>query len=91
MSKIERLTVTMPIEMAATLRESVDGGEYASTSEIVREAVRDWTRKRDAEHLAHLELRALIRAGAESGPGVPAEEVYTDLKRLIAERRTALS
>ena len=32
--------------MAATVRGAVEGGEYASTSEVVREALRDWTLKR---------------------------------------------
>ena len=40
MSTIERMTITVPSEMAAILRQSVDGGEYASTSEVVREAIR---------------------------------------------------
>jgi len=46
MSTIERLTVTMPAEMAATLKSAVDAGEYASTSEVIREALRDWSFKR---------------------------------------------
>ncbi len=44
MSAIERMTITMPAEMAAALRQTVAGGEYASTSEIVREALREWAR-----------------------------------------------
>lgn len=39
---IERMTITMPAEMAATLRQTVAGGDYASTSEVVREALREW-------------------------------------------------
>ncbi|MBV6273727.1 type II toxin-antitoxin system ParD family antitoxin [Alcaligenaceae bacterium CGII-47] len=46
MTTIERLTVTMPTEMAATLKSAVEMGEYASTSEVVREALRDWSFKR---------------------------------------------
>lgn len=42
MASVERMTITMPIEMAETLRQTVSGGEYASTSEIVREALRGW-------------------------------------------------
>ena len=40
MSKLERITVTMPAEMAARLRAAVERGEYATTSEVVREALR---------------------------------------------------
>ncbi len=80
MPAIERMTVTMPAEMAETLRRTVAGGEYASTSEVVREALREWTRRRDAERQDLDALRAAIRAGLDSGPGLPAEEVFAELR-----------
>ena len=39
MSDIERMTVTMPAEMAAAVKSAVDAGDYASTSEVVRAAL----------------------------------------------------
>lgn len=89
MGAIERMTITMPAEMAATLRQTVAGGEYASTSEVVREALRDWTRRRDAEQRDLDALRAAIRAGIDSGPTIPAEDVYAELLALVTERRAA--
>lgn len=89
MSAIERLTITVPAEMAATLREAVAGGDYASTSEVVREALRDWTRHHDAERRELEALREAIRVGDESGASIPAEEVYAELRQMIAERRAA--
>ncbi|MDQ2861975.1 MAG: type II toxin-antitoxin system ParD family antitoxin [Pseudomonadota bacterium] len=63
MSTIERMTVTMPAEMAAVVKGAVDGGDYASTSEVVREALRDWKSKR-AIQLHELEaLKADIDKG----------------------------
>ena len=59
MGAIERMTISMPAEMAETLRQTVAGGEYASTSEVVREALRDWTRNRDAERRDLEALRAI--------------------------------
>ena len=59
MSKIERMTVVFPEPMAEQIRAAVDAGEYASTSEVVRDAVRLWNgrrelraheRSREAEH-----------------------------------------
>ncbi|MBN9509067.1 MAG: ribbon-helix-helix protein, CopG family [Alphaproteobacteria bacterium] len=38
MATIERLTIRLPSEMAAVVRGAVDGSDYASTSEVVREA-----------------------------------------------------
>jgi antitoxin ParD1/3/4 len=46
MSEIERMTITLPSDMAAVVKGAVDGGDYASNSEVVREALRDWKMKR---------------------------------------------
>jgi antitoxin ParD1/3/4 len=46
MADIERLTITLPYDMAAAVKRAVAGGDYASTSEVVREALRDWKTKR---------------------------------------------
>ncbi len=86
MSAIERMTITMPAEMAATLRQTVAGGEYASTSEVVREALREWTRARDIERRDLESLREAIQAGLNSGPGIPAEEVFAELRASYASK-----
>ncbi|MCP3055457.1 ribbon-helix-helix domain-containing protein [Aurantimonas marianensis] len=87
MSSVERLTITMPAETAAMLRRTVEGGEYASTSEIVREALRDWSRRREEESRDLQTLREAIRIGDESGPSIPAGEFFAELRQMIAERR----
>lgn len=87
MSNIERMTVTMPAEMAATLRQTVAGGEYASTSEVVREALRLWVRSRDEEQRDLQALRQAIREGDDSGAGIPAAELFAELRQIIADRR----
>lgn len=86
MGAIERITVTLPAEMAATLRSTVEGGEYATTSEIVREALRDWAKARRADQRGLEELRALIQEGIDSGPGRPAEEVFAELEARYADK-----
>ena len=87
MPAIERVSVTLPSEMVATLRQTVEGGQYASTSEIVREALREWTRRRDDELRDLQALREAVRIGDESGPSLPAEEVFAELRQMIARRR----
>lgn len=89
MSAIERLTISVPADMAATVRQAVDAGGYASTSEVVREALRDWTRHHDTERRELEALREAIRVGLDSGPSIPAEEVYAELHAMIAKRRAA--
>jgi antitoxin ParD1/3/4 len=87
MSKFERITVTVPADMAAVLRDSVDDGEYATTSEIVREALREWSRQREREQSERHLLRQLVAEGDASGPGVAASEVFAELRQLLADRR----
>ena len=86
MPSVERMTITMPSDMADTLRQTVAGGEYVSTSEVVREALRDWTRNRDAERRELETLRDAIKAGLDSGPGIPADEVFVELRARYADR-----
>lgn len=81
---IERMTITMPAEMAATLRQTVAGGKYASTSEVVREALREWARAREIERGDPEALREVIQAGLNSGPGILAEEVFAELRARYA-------
>ena len=40
MAELERLTITMPSDLAAVVKTAVTEGDYASTSEVVREALR---------------------------------------------------
>ena len=89
MAAVERLSITLPAEMAATLRRTVDGGQYASTSEIIREALREWARKRDDDRRDLDALREAVRLGDDSGPGIPADEVFAELRQMIAKRRAS--
>jgi antitoxin ParD1/3/4 len=63
MGTIERITITLTAEMAQTLRAAVKGGDYATSSEIVREALRDWSHKRTLQQHELEQLRAEINKG----------------------------
>lgn len=39
---MERLTITLTSDLAARVKEAVDGGQYGSVSEVMRQALRDW-------------------------------------------------
>ena len=58
MAEIERLTITLPSDMAAIVKGAVAGGGYASSSEVVREALRDWKMK----HALQLQELASLKA-----------------------------
>lgn len=63
MPDIERLTITMPSDLAAVVKAAVAGGEYASTSEVMREALREWKLRRAVEVEKLAALKADIAAG----------------------------
>ncbi|MFM9889453.1 MAG: type II toxin-antitoxin system ParD family antitoxin [Rickettsiales bacterium] len=85
MADLERITIAMPAEMAAMLRATVERGEYASTSEIIREALRDWNRKQENYERDLAELREAIRVGDESGPGIPMDEAFAEIYRRLKQ------
>ena len=63
MSNIERVTITLTAEMAEAVRLAVQTGEYASTSEVIREALRDWRHKRALQERELKELRTKVQEG----------------------------
>lgn len=88
MAAIERLTITLPAEMAGLLKGAVDEGDYASTSEVIREALRDWKVKRELRLGQIAELKVDIDRGLAD---VAEGRVATfDAKRIIARGRKLL-
>lgn len=63
MAEIERMTITLPSDMAAIVKGAVEGGDYASSSEVVREALRDWKMKRALQLGKLASLKADIDRG----------------------------
>lgn len=89
MSGIERLTITLPADMAGVVKGAVDDGDYASTSEVIREAVRDWKLKRELRIGQLAELKADIARGlADVAKGRLAD---FDAHRIIARGRKLLA
>jgi antitoxin ParD1/3/4 len=81
----QKISITMTPDMLRAIRESVASGEYASTSEAMRDAVRVWQRQRleDAERLAA--IRARVRRSLDDPrPDVPLEEAFERIERLHA-------
>ncbi|MGN6268466.1 MAG: ribbon-helix-helix domain-containing protein [Sphingomonas sp.] len=86
MQNAEKISVTVTPDMLKQLRASVDAGEYASTSEAMRDALRVWQRLRleDAERLDA--IRARVRRSIEDPrPSLSETEVGMRLERLFRE------
>ena len=62
---VERVTVTLTTDMAETIKAAVNSGDYASNSEIVREALRDWRLKQLIQRRELETLRLDINKGLD--------------------------
>lgn len=60
--------------MAASVKRAVEQGEYASSSEVIREALRDWMTKRTLE----VEALAALQVDIDKGLADLAEGRVTD-------------
>jgi antitoxin ParD1/3/4 len=82
MSAAEKISIALPSEMVALVRDAVATGEYASSSEVIRDALRDWTRKRALRQQGISDLRQLWQdALRDATPGISPEDVLNRLER----------
>lgn len=83
MANVEKVSVALTQDMAAMVRQAVASGEYASSSEVVRDALRDWKAKRSETNREIERLRALLAEGEASpmGPWKGADVLIAEMKR----------
>lgn len=86
MSVVERMSITMTAELGEVIRQSVASGEYASSSEVIRAALREWARNRDEERRDLEALRAAIKSDRDGVPGSSAEQVLVELRARYASK-----
>lgn len=71
------------------IRQQVESGRFNNASEVVRAGLR-LLEEREAEHASKLHaLQDAIAEGLNSGPGIPAEQVFNRLEakyRAMAEK-----
>jgi len=81
----EKLSITLPAEMARLIRAKVQSGAYGSNSEVIREALRGWL-ERD-RRLTELDS-AIARgvADAEAGRVQGIDEVREEVRKRLAPK-----
>jgi antitoxin ParD1/3/4 len=79
----EKISITMTPDMLRAIRESVEAGDYAFTSEALRDAVRVWQRRRleDAERLTAIRRR-VRRSLDDPRPSTPLDEAFDRIEKL---------
>ncbi|HVE05377.1 MAG TPA: ribbon-helix-helix protein, CopG family [Rhizomicrobium sp.] len=89
MAKVRKISISLPKDMVDDIRYAVDSGRYATASEVVREAVREWKGKpRELPERVRVpktkaEFRRRIQKSIEAGQRgevKPAEEVFARLE-----------
>lgn len=85
MSNVEKLSITLSKDMVEAIRDAVDSGDYATTSEVIRDALRGWRFKRITVDPSDTDaIRKLVEEGARSadrGKLKSAKEVFDRLER----------
>ena len=91
MSSVEKLSIALTPESVADIRAAIASGEYASTSEVVRDALRAWKQIRQERNAAVEALRGLWREGVDSGEGevVDAEDIKRRGRERLEARKAA--
>ncbi len=84
MSTVQKISIALPPKMAANLKKAVAKGGYSSTSEVVREALRDWDEKQMRKAAQLKKLREMIQEGIDCG--IAEDFSMEDVKRQGRER-----
>jgi antitoxin ParD1/3/4 len=86
MQPIERLSITLPAEMARMIRARVEDGAYATTSEVIRDALRLWQEREELHRMRGERARAVLREAVDDPrPSVAFEEVIREPESRAAE------
>jgi antitoxin ParD1/3/4 len=71
--EVQKISIALTGEQIGALKAAVETGEYATTSEIVREAIRDWQFKRELRQEDLRRLRQLWDQGKAGGAASPVD------------------
>jgi antitoxin ParD1/3/4 len=88
MSQIQKVSVALTTELADKVQAAVRSGDYASASEVIRDALRDWAQDREQR----ARIRRLWDEGLASGVAKerrPVEEFLKDAHARLAKIRAA--
>ena len=86
MDVFERITVDVPTHAAEAMRRSIRSGEYSTESELLNDLLREWTKEQSSSEQGLEKLRQLIAEGDDSGPTIPAGQVFAELRERLTRR-----
>ncbi|MBB5571865.1 MULTISPECIES: type II toxin-antitoxin system ParD family antitoxin [Rhizobium] len=84
----EKLSISLPSEMVAAIKSRVDAGAYASTSEVLRAAVRVWLREEEEYQERIAAIRQKVKASLDDPrPDLSLQDIDDWIESLAAEQQ----
>lgn len=76
------MTISLSPRQASRVQQAVESGNYASNSEVLREALRLWEQREEIRTLEMAKLKKAYEEGMASGPAraVEADELLEEFK-----------
>ena len=86
---VEKLSITLPSDMVDVIKARVQSGDYASTSEVLRDAMRTWMRQEEEHEGRMAAIRARIQAAmSDERPLVRADEAFMRIRAEVTKALT---
>lgn len=90
MGTAEKLSITLPTDMVNVIKAEVETGRYASTSELLREAMRVWMRQEEEYSERIRAIRGRIKQSLDDKrPSVPAAIAFARLEAAFEDEDAA--
>ena len=84
----EKLSISLPSEMVAAIKARVDAGSYASTSEVLRAAVRVWLREEEEYQQRIAAIRQRVKTSLDDPrPDLSMQDIDSWIETRAAEKQ----
>lgn len=88
---VEKISITLTPEMNRIIKQRVAAGDFASSSELIREALRVWQKREDEHQERMAALRARMQKSLDDpGPSISLDEARADFKRHVETRAKSI-
>jgi antitoxin ParD1/3/4 len=88
-TKIEKISVAITAGQHAKIKAAVERGDYATTSEVIRTALREWELKEEMRRMEGERIAKLWDEGLASGPARerPIDDILDEAKGRLAKNQ----
>lgn len=84
MDMAEKISITLPPHMLDAIKAQVKGGNFSSTSEVLRAAMRLWLRKEEEQEERLAAIKSRVQSSLnDPRPPVPIDEAFARISASI--------